>query len=297
MAMPRTRRTRTRTTIRCAATWCTSTWPRTRRARSKSSISTATAAASARPRPRCWSSISTEDGRRNQAIHRQGHAAAVRRQADPQSAEMLPAVLAGAASRDLFARAEATASREPEADSRPRERGQGRSMSTLDAAYCRSIPRRCAPIFRSSRCGCTTTCRWSISTSRHHAAAAAGDPIAGRRLRKALRQRPSRHSLAERSEHRPVRRSPREGPRLHQCPSARRGDLHPRHDRRDQPGRPQLGRLRNITRGRRNAAHRDGAPLQSRPLAAAGRTERRRAAAYPHHRRRPACNSTGCRSC
>ena len=80
-------------------------------------------------------------------------------------------------------------------------------------------------------------------------------------------------------------------------------DLRPQRDRGDQPRRPRLGR-RQRRRGRPHPAHRDGAPLQRRPLAAAGgagraprstgcRSPRRACSTW---RRSPSCSSAG-RSC
>ena len=106
-----------------------------------------------------------------------------------------------------------------------------------------------------------------------------------RHLRTALRQRASRHPLAERSEHRPVRRSPRQGAGLHRRQPARGSDLHARHDREHQSGGPQLGRRQPATR-RRDPADGDGAPLEHRALAAGRRAHRRRRALSADHRRR-----------
>ena len=64
-----------------------------------------------------------------------------------------------------------------------------------------------------------------------------------------------------------------DGRRPHRRRRPPRGRLRPQRDRGDQPRRPRLGR-RQRRRRRPHRADRDGAPLQHRPLAAAGRAGR-----------------------
>ena len=71
------------------------------------------------------------------------------------------------------------------------------------------------------------------------------------------------------------------------APVPGRGDrLHQERHRGPQPGGPHLG-PHPPRAGRRDRAHRDGAPRQHRPLAHAGRRARHRAPVDPGRRRRP----------
>ena len=109
-----------------------------------------------------------------------------------------------------------------------------------------------------------------------HAAAAAGDPGDRRRLRAALRQRPPRHPLAQRTER----------PNCTKRPASKVQALHRRRSPRTRViftcGTTESINLvarswgdANVQRGRRNPADRDGAPLEPRALAATGRAHRR----------------------
>ena len=82
-----------------------------------------------------------------------------------------------------------------------------------------------------------------------------------------------------------LRSRPRARGPIHQCPERRRNHLHPRHDRRHQPGRAVLGREESQIR-RRDSAHRDGASQQPRSVAIARPAHRREARLRARHRRR-----------
>ncbi len=94
----RRRRMRTRTRTRSAATWCGSSWSSTDDGKIQAtSTSTAMAASSARRRPRCCSKSVRQNGRRREGVFRRGHAQALRARLDAEPAEVLSAVLEGAA--------------------------------------------------------------------------------------------------------------------------------------------------------------------------------------------------------
>ena len=158
------------------------------------------------------------------------------------------------------------------------------------------------PTFRSSRPCCTPTPiggrAAGLSRQRgHHAAAAAGDPGARRRLRAALRQRASRHPLAERPEHRPVRRGPRARcSAFINAAQPRRNHLHARHDRGHQPGGPQLGRRQRARRATRSCSPRWSTTRTSSPGSNWPSAPARRALAADH-RRRAAATRRARRSC
>ena len=114
-----------------------------------------------------------------------------------------------------------------------------------------------------------------LDSRRQRPAGARLDP-GGRPLRAPPpRQRPPRLAHALGRGDRRLRGRPRDGRRPHRRGRPPRGDLRPQRDRGDQPGRPRLGR-RQRRRRRPDRAHRDGAPLEHRPLAAARRARRRR---------------------
>ena len=88
-------------------------------------------------------------------------------------------------------------------------------------------------------------------------------------------QRPPRLAHALGRGDRRLRGRPRDRRRPHRRRRPPRARLRPQRDRGDQPRRPRLGR-RQRRRRRPDRAHRDGAPLEHRPLAAARRARRRR---------------------
>ena len=99
--------------------------------------------------------------RGRQAVHGQGHARSVRRAADAQPAEVLPAVVAGVAGGHLFAGAERW--RAGRRRRRPRREVHEHGEHVRERP---SIPRPIGRIFRSSPARSTAACRWSISTTR-----------------------------------------------------------------------------------------------------------------------------------
>ena len=104
-------------------------------------------------------------------------------------------------------------------------------------------------------------------------------------------QRPPRLAHALGRGDRRLRGRPGDRRRPHRRRRPPRGRLRPQRDRGDQPRRPRLGR-RQRRRRRPDRAHRDGAPLEHRPLAAARRARRRRDRLGPGHRRRACSTST-----
>ena len=219
--------------------------------------------------------------RRGQAVHRQRHARSVRRPADAQPAEVLPAVVAGVAGGHLLAASRGNARRP-----HPGRAGGEDFMTTAvanPAVRSRAVIGPTFPILaRTVHDGVPLVYLDNAATT---PAAAAGDPGDRRRLRAALRQRPSRHPHAGRGDRRAVRGGPGEGPGLHQRPHARRQPATSRSS--SPPARPRAINLvarswgdANVRAGRRNPAHRDGAPLEPRALAATGRADRRGGA--PH---------------
>ena len=113
-------------------------------------------------------------------------------------------------------------------------------------------------------------------------------------------QRPPRLPHALGRGDRSLRGGAGDGRRPHRRRRPPRGPLRPQRDRGDQPRRPGLGR-RQRRRRRPHPPHRDGAPLQHRPLAAAGRAGRggdrlgadRRRGAARHGRPSRRCSSAG----
>ena len=127
-----------------------------------------------------------------------------------------------------------------------------------------------APTPRRSRGRCWT--RWPSTTSGTTPTSTAPSTCSARRRRRRTRA--------------PGTRSPR----LHRRAGPRGGRLHQERHRGAQPGgqRARLAVAAPGRRRRRDRRHRDGAPLQHRAVAAAGRADRRHAALVRHHRRRPA---------
>ncbi len=122
-----------------------------------------------------------------------------------------------------------------------------------------------------------------LPRQRRQRPAGAGLDPGGRPLRAgAPLQRPPRLAHALGRGDRGLRGGAGDGRRPPRRRRPARGRLRPQRDRGDQPRRPRLGR-RQPRRGRPDRAHRDGAPLQHRPLAAARRAG-------------PGRRSTGCRS-
>ena len=264
-------------------------------ARSTTPTSTATAAASARRRRRCWSSSSTarrstrsSNFTADDMLRLFGAKLTPNRQkCCLLSWRVLQSAIYSPVGGDVSGRRHAgptarnAMSTPPRTALDPERLRAGFSDPLADAAP--ADDRRAAGLSRQRR---------------QHAAAAAGDRGARRRLRAALRQRPSRHPLAQRTEHRAVRRSPREGPGVHRRRAARGSDLHPRHDRGHQPRRPQLGRRQPASRATKscsprwsttrtsspgsNCAERTGAVLRHIPITDDGLLGPRRCSTAAH---------------
>ena len=238
-----------------------------------------------------------QHGRGGQEVHRQRHAGPVRRPAHAQPAEVLPAALAGVAGGHLLARVprfECQWLRQCRASQDNPTHDRARTVETppLDPEAFRAD-------FPSSAARSARACRWSISTT-PPARSVRTQVIQSivELLRRALRQRPSRHPPAGPGVGRTVRRGPGKRPRASSTPpTAEQCIFTYGHDLGHQPRGAELGR-REHPPGRRDPAHRDGASLEPRPLAAAWPSARGAVLRHiPLDRRRPACSWTRSTSC
>ena len=177
---------------------------------------------------------------------------------------------------------------------RRRRRRWSRAMSSTRSTR-NLLPRPATSSARTSRSssdGSAATCRWSTSTaptprrSRRCVIDAMVDHLErhNANVARAMHQLGAESTAAFEDARDKVARVP-------QRALARRGDLHQERLRGAQPG-GQHARLGHgparRRRGRPRGDHRDGAPLQHRPVAAAHRAQGRRAALVRAHRRRPA---------
>ena len=226
-------------------------------------------------------------GRRGEAILGRGHAAAVRRQADAQSAEVLPALLAGVAGRDLLAAVE-----EWSADRgmgiRPRRKRTRTPHEHVRRRHCRLI---------------LTTLRadFPILSVRLHddvPLVYLDNAATTQRPRQVIQSLVDVYEKQYANVHRGIHwlsdqstdlfEEAREKVRAFiNAPAARASDLHPRHDRGDQPGRPQLGRGEHSRRAMKSCSQRWSIIRTSFPGSSWPRA-RRRAAAHSGDAGRPA---------
>ena len=213
-------------------------------------------------------------------VHRQGHARTVRRAADAQPAEVLPAVVAGVAGGHLLAQS----TRPPAASVRTDGR---RKPHDAPREPARSIPSSIGPIFPSSR----RTVHDGVPLVYLDNAATTQRP---RQVIQAIVDAYEQHYA---NVHRGIHTLSDEIDELYEearekvrafinAPALR--ETTARHTEQviftsgttagDQPGGPKLGRRQRAAR-RRNPADRDGAPLEPRALVSVGRAHRRRSCA------------------